>query len=65
MKKLTLIGLLISGFIVNGFSSVTLADRIKFASIDKAKELLTQEDEFTKSWSQFDIDSRMHKQNSA
>ena len=64
MKKLAIIGLLITGFVVKGFSSQTLVDKLKFASVDKAKELLTKEDKFTKSWSQFDIDSRMHKKNS-
>ncbi|TLX74563.1 hypothetical protein E9993_11600 [Labilibacter sediminis] len=64
MKKLTLIGILITGFITHGFGSELLTDKIKFASIEKANELLTQEDDFTKSWSQFDIDSRMHKKNS-
>ena len=64
MKKLTLIGLLITGFIVLGLSAETLVDKIQFASVEKSNELLTQEDGFTKSWSQFDIDSRMHKQNS-
>lgn len=54
MKKLTL----------NGFSTELLVDKIKFVSIEKANELLTLEDDFTKSWSQFDIDSRMHKKNS-
>ena len=65
MKKLTLIGLLITGFIANGFSTELLVNKIKFASIEKANELLTQEDDFTKGWSQFDIDSRMHKKNSS
>ena len=64
MKKLTLFGFLIAGFITKGFCSVTLTDNIKFATVDKANELLMQEDEFTESWSQFDIDSRMHKSNS-
>lgn len=64
MKKLTFIGILLTGFIVNIFSAENLVDNIKFASVDKAKELLLQEDDFTKSWSQFDIDSRMHKKNS-
>ncbi len=64
MRKLTLIGLLITGFVVNGFCTESLADKIQFASVGKANELLTQDDGFTKSWSQFDIDSRMHKQNS-
>lgn len=63
MKKYKLIGLLLTVFIVNGFCTENLVDRIKFASLDKAKELLQQEDEFTKSWSQFDIDSRLQKPN--
>lgn len=64
MKKLALIGLLIIGFIINGFSTELLVNKIKFASPEKANKLLTQEDNFTKNWSQFDIDSRMHKKNS-
>lgn len=63
MKKLTFIAFFLSLF-TNGFSSDLLADKIKFASIEKSNVMLTQEDEFTKSWSQFDIDSRMHKSNS-
>lgn len=65
MKKITLIGLLVTGFALKGFGSEKLADKIKFATIEKANVLLTQEDDFTKSWSQFDIDSRMHKKNSS
>lgn len=41
-----------------------LTDSIQFASIAKAKELLTTEDLFTQSWSVFDIDSRVGKPNS-
>lgn len=37
------------------------ADRIHFPTTEKAKELIGSEDEFTSSWSQFDIDSRMGK----
>jgi len=61
MKRLTLIGLFIIGFLINGFSSELLVDIIKFASIEKANELLTEEDDFTESWSPFDIDSRVQK----
>lgn len=64
MKKLTLIALLITISGVNGFCSENLIDIVKFTSLEKARELLLQDDEFTNSWSQFDIDSRMHKQNS-
>lgn len=42
---------------------LNLKIKVQFASIEKAKELLTTEDQFTKSWSQFDIDSRLHKSN--
>ena len=64
MKKITLIGLLIIVFTINGFCNALLVDKIKFASIVKANKLLTIEDDFTKSWSQFDIDSRLHNKNS-
>ena len=64
MKKFTLIGLLMMVIFGKGFSSDLLTDKVKFASVEKASELLTQEDNFTKSWSQFDIDSRMHKKGS-
>ncbi len=64
MKKQKLLGLLLIGFIVNGCCAELLVDKIKFASVEKAKELLTQEDSFTRSWSQFDIDSRMQKKQS-
>ncbi len=64
MKKFIWIGLSLIGFIANGFGAESLVDRVRFASIDKANALLTQEDAFTESWSPFDIDSRMHKPNS-
>jgi len=41
------------------------SDKISFVDAKKAKQMLTQEDEFTKSWSQFDIDSRMNKTGSS
>ena len=64
MKRITLVGLVITVFIANVFGRELLVDKVKFASIAKANELLTQEDNFTEGWSQFDIDSRMHKVNS-
>jgi hypothetical protein len=65
MRKIVLlVFIIIIGFTLKGFSSESLLDKVEFASIEKAKELLTQEDDFTNSWSQFDIDSRMHKPNS-
>lgn len=64
MKKQTLTVILFLGFILNGFALESLVETIKFASIEKAKNLLIQEDDFTRSWSQFDIDSRLHKPNS-
>jgi len=41
-----------------------LVEVVELASLEKAKELLAKEDGFTNCWSQFDIDSRMHKTNS-
>jgi hypothetical protein len=65
MKRLILIVLFFNEVFSYGFDSSNdlLTSKVKFASIDKAKELLTTEDEFTNSWSQFDIDSRLHKDN--
>lgn len=66
MKKFTVIVLFICSFPEFGFNSEKedLRSKVQFASIEKAKELLTTEDFFTKNWSQFDIDSRLHKSNS-
>lgn len=55
---------LIIGSINMGASQEALIDIVKFASKEKANTLLTTEDSFTKSWSSFDIDARMHKPNS-
>jgi hypothetical protein len=72
MIKLTLLGLFFIFLLLNGCGSPNgvsdspsylLASRVQFATIDKAKELLTTEDDFTNSWSQFDIDSRLKKNN--
>lgn len=50
---------------VIGFAQeAQLVDVVKLASLEKARELLGSEDKFTDCWSQFDIDSRMHKPNS-
>ena len=65
MNKLTLITLLFTLILGNGFCASNLQEKVKFASLEEAKELLRQEDDFTRSWSQFDIDSRMHKKNSS
>ncbi len=40
-----------------------IATTAKFASAEKARQLLLTEDLFTKSWSQFDIDARLQKNN--
>lgn len=47
-----------------GFAQTSAEKAAQFASLEKANTLLTTEDIFTESWSQFDIDSRMHKTNS-
>lgn len=73
MKKIGLIIFLVIGlilFFIVGlspklYSEELLVDKVKFASVEKSRELLTQEDDFTRSWSQFDIDSRCGKQNAS
>ncbi len=65
MKKAIIIISLLSAFISNGYAGESLKDHVKFATVELANELLLQEDEFTNSWSQFDIDSRMQKPNSS
>jgi len=50
---------------ITGYGQNNLSDLIEFASVERANKLLQQEDNFTNSWSQFDIDSRMHKPNSS
>ncbi len=63
MKKITLIGWFICGVLMYGFSAdnATLKNKIQFASLEKAKTLITTPDEYTNGWSQFDIDSRLEK----
>ena len=41
--------------------AATLKSAAKFVSAEQAKQLLTTEDLFTESWSQFDINSRLQK----
>jgi len=47
---------------MHGIASEKLTNIVKFAKQETAKKLLLTEDSFTKSWSQFDIDSRLGKQ---
>ena len=42
-------------------ASNSIGDRLQFASTEDAKKMLTSEDSFTKSWSNFDIESRLQK----
>jgi len=67
MRKLVIIGFLICAFSNSVIYSMNykLTQTVRFVSIDKGKELLTTEDEFTRSWSQFDIDFRSHKKNAS
>jgi hypothetical protein len=64
MKNFLVFAIFMMGNITNGIGANSLFEIVKFASVEKSNNLLKQEDAFTKSWSQFDIDSRMHKQNS-
>ena len=61
MQIFTIISILFFTTIAN---SKTLEEVAKFASKEKAQQLLTTEDSFTNNWSQFDIDSRLQKSNS-
>lgn len=64
MKKYGLIGLIVIGICSNGFCTEKLINIVHFESVDTAKALLSQQDKFTDSWSQMDIDFRMQKANS-
>jgi hypothetical protein len=57
----TLLFLLLLG---NKIQSQDLFKRVIFSPKDQASMLLSEEDSFTKSWSQFDIESRMNKKGS-
>jgi len=50
-------------FSIGANAQTKLVDRISFASVPKAKALLSQEDAFTKSWSPFDMASRLGDKN--
>jgi hypothetical protein len=63
MKTRFIILLLTICFPLFAGAESTLVKRVQFASVEKAKQLLATEDDFTKSWSRFDIDSRIGKQN--
>ncbi|MEQ8239122.1 MAG: DUF4157 domain-containing protein [Cyclobacteriaceae bacterium] len=59
----TLIILLLLTFDVTSQKSLT--NTVQFASVEQAQKFLAEEDDFTSSWSQFDIDSRMQKTGSS
>lgn len=63
MKRFAFLAVLVATFSLTALST-SLSTSLKFASAEKANSLLRTEDSFTKSWSQFDIDSRMQKKNS-
>ncbi len=60
MKKLFFAVLFNLVFALNHYGAESLKTSIKFATESQARELLTQEDDFTRSWSSFDIESRLH-----
>ncbi|MBF6607153.1 MAG: hypothetical protein ITG00_00250 [Flavobacterium sp.] len=62
MKKI-IVGIFMLSFTLNA-NAGDVQSIAKFASPDKARQLLLTEDLFTKSWSQFDIDARLQKNNS-
>jgi hypothetical protein len=64
IKKIYLSGIVVICFITNAYPTDKLTDIVLFASVEKSKSLLTQEDDFTHRWSPMDIDIRMQKANS-
>lgn len=63
MKNLLLLFALLFSFTINA-SNPTVKSVSKFASVENSRKMLLTEDLFTKSWSQFDIDSRLQQRNS-
>jgi len=64
MRKLLFIAFLITGFQLAGLGMGQLTEIVRFASAEEARKLLATEDDFTDSWGQIDLDSRMRKPNS-
>jgi hypothetical protein len=64
MKQFYFAGILIFCFVTNGYPTGKLTDIVLFASVEKSRSLLTQEDDYTNRWSAIDIDIRMQKVNS-
>ncbi|MBT8233765.1 MAG: hypothetical protein HKO66_12565 [Saprospiraceae bacterium] len=64
MKIIIAFILLMTSFLNSQFTKHMVTDNIKFVSGEEAKILMTTDDSFTKSWSQFDIDSRLGKSGS-
>ena len=64
MKRIFLTVIIIFSCFQLGYCTEKLTDIVHFASVPKAQELLSEEDDFTKSWSPIDIDVRMQKGNS-
>ncbi len=66
LSKFILTTLLLSGIIAqcnNALKSSDFVNSVSFATIVDGQKLLVEEDDFVKSWSAFDIDSRVQKQN--
>ncbi len=65
MKQILLTSILILALSNIQSDAQKLIDVVRFASIEKSRMLLAQEDDFTDSWSPLDIDIRMQKPNSS
>lgn len=65
MKILSLLSIIILFLSINLLSKDLKDVKINYPSIKDANKLLTTEDDYTNSWSSFDIDSRMQKKNSS
>ncbi|MGL1889464.1 MAG: DUF4157 domain-containing protein [Reichenbachiella sp.] len=63
MKKILSTLVLILTVIVSN-KAQSFSEIVQFTSVEKAQNLISQEDEYTQRWSQFDIDSKMQKKGS-
>lgn len=65
MRKIAFIGIISFIFLLSSLEifGENLEQALSFASVEKAKELLKANDEFTDSWSKFDVVSRLNDKN--
>ncbi len=64
MKYSFLLVLILMGQLVYSKESKSFIQRIQFISVEKASQLLSEDDAYTSNVSQFDLDSRVQKKGS-